>query len=107
MTDYKTIVVEDFTKIEYQEVCLIVNTRDWEWYKRKIAATDSRDLKHNAEPEKYPCKVMTHRYEPCDYASYFDSKFLYKVKTECSSCGHADIEWPANEQELLYAMDEW
>ena len=83
----------------------ILNTEDFDWYKQKLDVEGKYHHDHFGEPTKYPCKVVSKLVDENDRPYTFYHKFVYKVSSCCSQCGHKTSEYfvpPQDVEDFLY-----
>lgn len=85
------------------------NKEDFRWYKDALDVQSRYDHRHNGEPEKYPCIVLSSYWDDPNGPYTYDHDFIYKEEDTCSHCGHKEFKFPLTEEQkkALDKGDQW
>lgn len=70
------------------------NSDDFNWYKQGLDVNSKYKHKHNGEPERYPCVVVSNFWDDPNGPYTYDHVFVYQQQVKCEHCGHETLIWP-------------
>jgi hypothetical protein len=72
----------------------LANIGDFQWHKAALDVAHKSHCKHNGEPEKFPCRVVSEFWDDPNGPYTYNHSFIYQQSVICDHCGSESIVWP-------------